>query len=170
MTRIVESGMVFEFGEEKIFQIEGSALHHSVGDGIKTVEFIACLQENKLLFVEAKSSSPKPEKDNQVNFDKYISEIADKFIHSFDLYLSAMLERHQPHRITGRVATQDHGKEQYKFILVINGHEIEWLLPIKEALEKKIMFHRKIWRSDVVLMNEVVAQSRNLVKEVPSHA
>jgi lysyl-tRNA synthetase class I len=170
MTRVLESGMVFEFAEDKIFQLEGSELHRSVGDGIKTVEFVACLQKNKLLFVEAKSSSPKPEKDNQVNFDKYISEIADKFIHSFDLYLSAMLERHQPHRITGHVSEQDHGQEQYQFVLVINGHQTEWLQPIKEALEKKIMFHRKIWRSDVVLMNEVVAQTHKLVKEVPSHA
>ena len=170
MTRIEESGMVFEFAEDKIFQLEGSALHHGVGDGIKTVEFVACIKKNELLFVEAKSSSPKPEKDNQVNFDKYISEIAEKFIHSFDLYLSAMLERHLPQRITGRVAAQDHGREQYKFILVINGHQIEWLPPLKAALEKKIMFHRKIWTSDVILMNESIAQKYKLVKEEPSHA
>ena len=101
---------------------------------------------------------------------KFNSEIADKFIHSFDLYLSALLERHLPQRITGRFAAQDHGKERYKFVLVIHGHRIEWLPPLKAALEKKIMFHRKIWKSDVILMNESIAQEYKLVKEVLPHA
>lgn len=58
MKRIEESGMVFQFPAAKIFQIEGSALHDSVGNGIKTVEFIVCLKEDELNFIEAKSSRP----------------------------------------------------------------------------------------------------------------
>ena len=166
MTRIKESGMIFEFAEDRVFQIEGSELHRSVGDGIKTVEFVVCRKTNELLFVEAKSSSPRPEKDNSVDFEGFINDVADKFIHSFDLYLSALLGRHQPHMITGRVAEQDHSKERYKFILVINGHREDWFLPLKEALDRRILFHRKIWKSDVILMNEAMAQDYKLVREV----
>ena len=162
--------MVFEFAEDKVFQLEGTELHHSVGEGIKTVEFVTCLKENELIFIEAKSSSPRPIRDNRVRFDEFISEIADKFIHSFDLYLSALLERHRPYTITNRFAEQDHSKEQYKFILVINGHQIDWLPPLQAALEKKILFHQKIWKSKVVLMNEKMARQYNLVKEEFVHA
>lgn len=91
MKRITESDMVFEFADEKVFQMEGSELHASVGDGIKTVEFIASLNENSLNFVEAKSSSPQP--GNQKDFWEFINEISEKFLHSFALYLSAALGR-----------------------------------------------------------------------------
>ena len=134
MKRIIESGMVFAFPEDEIFQIEGSELHSSVGDGIKTVEFIACLKDDELNFVEAKSSSPKPTQDNQERFEEFISEIADKFMHSFYLYLSAFLGRRRKSKITGRVAAVDHSKAKYKFILIIRGHRIEWLSPLRDAL------------------------------------
>ena len=45
MKRITESNMVFEFKDEQVFLMEGSELHASVGEGIKTVEFIASLEE-----------------------------------------------------------------------------------------------------------------------------
>lgn len=165
MISITESGMVFEFEDDQIFQMEGSELHRRMGDAIKTVEFITCLKDNELDFVEAKSSSPRPTQDNQERFEEFITEIADKFIHSFHLYLSAILGRHQNHKINGSFVALDNSKVQYKFILIIKGHQIEWLLPLKDALEKKILPHRKIWQSKVILMNEVVAKKYKLVKE-----
>ena len=165
MKRITESGMVFQFPAEQIFQIEGSALHRDIGEGIKTVEFIACLKDNELDFIEAKSSSPRPTKENQDRFEEFISEIADKFIHSFNLYISAFLGRHDNHELTGRVGAVDNSKARYKFILIIKGHQIDWLLPLKDALEKKILHHRKIWQSKVILMNEEIAQKYKLVRK-----
>ncbi len=165
MKNIIESGMVFEFEDDQIFQIEGSDLHRSIGDGIKTVEFITCLKENQLDFVEAKSSSPRPAKGNQERFKEFIDEISDKFMHSFQLYLSAFLGRHGTHGITGNIMVVDHSKAKYTFILIVKGHEIEWLTPLKDALEKKILAHRRIWKSEVVLMNETIAKKYKIVKE-----
>ena len=93
MKTITESDMVFEFEDERVFLMEGSELHASVGTGIKTVEFIASVEESRLDFVEAKSSSPQP--GNQKDFWGFINEISEKFLHSFALYLSAAIGRHQ---------------------------------------------------------------------------
>ena len=50
---------------------------------------------NEINFIEAKSSSPRPTKDNFVRFNEFIGEISDKFIHSFKLYYSVILKRNE---------------------------------------------------------------------------
>ena len=41
MKQVKESGMCFgEYNDEDFFSIENSKLHQSVGEGVKTVEFI----------------------------------------------------------------------------------------------------------------------------------
>ena len=90
MIRVVESNMIFEFEEKHIFQIENSNLHSSLGDGIKTVEFVVSVKPDEILFVEAKSSSPQPKAENKERFDEFIDEISDKFIHSFNMYLTSV--------------------------------------------------------------------------------
>ena len=168
MKRITESNMVFEFKDEQVFLMEGSELHASVGEGIKTVEFIASLEESRLDFVEAKSSSPQP--GNQKDFWGFINEISEKFLHSFALYLSAAIGRHPKYSITGKVGAADNSRASYKFILIINGHQIDWLSPIKDALEANIFAHRQIWKSEVVVMNEKLAKKYHLVRDVkPAH-
>lgn len=57
MKHVVESDMYFgDYLDENFFAIEDSALHQSLGDGIKTVEFILFRKKNKVFFVEAKTS------------------------------------------------------------------------------------------------------------------
>ena len=63
-----------------------------LGEGIKVVEFVYKQNDDKLFFVEAKSSSPKP---SGAEFKKYIEDISKKFVHSFDLWLSMNLKRRQ---------------------------------------------------------------------------
>ena len=41
MKHVVESGMYFgDYPDDAFFSIENSSLHQSIGEGIKTVEFI----------------------------------------------------------------------------------------------------------------------------------
>lgn len=164
MIRIQESKMIFEFNEEQIFQIENSKLHHDIGDGIKTVEFVVTVKENEIYFVEAKSSSPRPIPENKEKFETFINEISDKFIHSFNMYLSAVLERNNFEEIPEKLFEIKKDKAIFKFILIIKNHSIEWLLPLKEAIHKKILPHIKIWESNVVLMNEEIAREYMLIK------
>lgn len=164
MKKIVESEMNFEFNEDQIFEIETSNLHKTMGEGIRTVEFVLRLKENELDFVEAKSSSPKPIKENKEKFETYIRIIEEKFIHSFNMYLSAILNRNLNDEIDSKFFAMDISKVNIKFILIIKGHEIEWLQPISEALYKNMKNHMKIWKSSVVLMNEELAQEYKIVK------
>ena len=87
-------------------------------------------------------------------------------MHSFHLYMSAVLGRHQEYKMPGHIGAVDKSKVLYKFVLVIKEHQSEWLLPLKDALEKKILYHRKIWKSSVVLMNEELAKKHHLVRDV----
>ncbi|MGL4800117.1 MAG: hypothetical protein ACRCWY_12090 [Cellulosilyticaceae bacterium] len=166
MKSIIESKMVFEFKEEQIFCIENSQLQRRVGDGIKTVEFIVNRKENLLEFIEAKSSSPRPTKENNEQFETFINDIADKFIHSFNLYYSAIHGRYPAEEIAQPFLEIESDKVTYRFILIIKGHHIEWLLPLQEALHRKLHYHITIWKSDVILMNEEVAKERKLITAV----
>lgn len=160
--------MVFgNFEDDKIFQIEKSILHDKIGNGIKVVEFILLKNINELNFIEAKSSSPRPTKDNVIRFDEFIGETSDKFIHSFNLYYSAILKRNENYQeIHSNFFELDNSKIKFKFILVIKRHEIEWLMPISDALKKSLSYHNTIWNSEIVVMNENIANKYDLVKSV----
>ncbi len=168
MVEINESNMIFgDFEEDKIFKIEKSKLHNKIGNGIKVVEFILLKNENELNFIEAKSSSPRPTKHNNIRFNEFIEEISDKFIHSFNLFYSVILRRNKDYReISSNFFELDNSQIKFRFILVIKGHEIEWLLPISDALKKKLSYQNTIWKSEVIVMNDKIANKYNLVKSV----
>ncbi|MBR9648879.1 hypothetical protein [Clostridium tyrobutyricum] len=68
MVEIRESNMIFgDFEENKIFRIEKSKLHNKIGAGIKVVEFVLLRNVNELNFIETKSSSPRPTKQNVID-------------------------------------------------------------------------------------------------------
>lgn len=166
MIQINESDMLFgDFEEESVFQIENSKLHKNVGNGIKVVEFILLSKENELSFIEAKSSSPKPVKDNIIRFNEFINEISDKFIHSFNLYYSAILQRcKECEELNPSFMNLDNSQINFKFILVIKGHRTEWLMPLSDALKESIAYHNTIWKSQVVVFNDELAKKYKLIK------
>lgn len=166
MVEIKESNMIFgDFEDNSIFQIEKCKLYKKIGNGIKVVEFILLTNENELNFIEAKSSSPRPTKENFIRFNEFIDEISDKFIHSFNVYYSAILKRNNHYEeIPDNFLKVDNRKIKFKCILVIKGHKIEWLLPISDSLKKKMSYHNVIWKSDIIVMNDDIAKDYNLVK------
>lgn len=166
MIQINESNMLFgDFEEDRVFQIENSELHKNVGNGIKVVEFILLSKENELSFIEAKSSLPKPVKDNIIRFNEFINEISDKFIHSFNLYYSAILRRcKECEELNQSFMNLDNSQINFKFILVINGHRTEWLMPLSDALKESLAYHNTIWKSQVVVLNDELAKKYKLIK------
>ncbi|UZT05436.1 MULTISPECIES: hypothetical protein [Clostridium] len=166
MIQINESNMIFgDFEEDRVFQIENSKLHKNIGNGIKVVEFILLSKENELSFIEAKSSSPKPVKDNIIRFNEFINEISDKFIHSFNLYYSAILQRcKECEELNPSFMNLDNSQINFKFILVIKGHRTEWLMPLSDALKESIAYHNTIWKSQVVVFNDELAKKYKLIK------
>ena len=168
MIPISESGMDFvPYPEDCVFHMEQSQLYASVREsGVKSVEFMWKKNPMMLQFVEAKSSSPQPTAGNSLRFDDFIGEVADKFLHSLNLYCSAVLGRHSavcdlPEAFCGL----DADCPAILFLLVINGHRIEWLPPIREALFRKLRSYRAIWGIEIAVLNHKLAAEKGLIRK-----
>ena len=161
MITIKESGMTFgPFSEEQIYQIEKADAYTTLGESVKAVEFVFRQNKEKLFFVEAKSSSPMPEGEK---FRTYIDDISKKFVHSFNLWLTLNLGRRKD-AISETILFAPTNTQIFRFVLVINGHEEAWLPPVKAALERKMMAEIKIWKHEVIVINDRQAKARGLVK------
>jgi len=159
---ICESGLTFGgYCKDALFRIEKSEVRKNLG--FRTVEFILRHKDNEILMVEAKSSSPKP--GNQADFDEFIGEIYEKFVHSIDLYFSLIVKRldGKTEEIPDFFRTADYSALEIKLLLVINGHAISWLPPIKDALKSQLKRHIKTWRLDVAVINHQQAASYGLL-------
>lgn len=160
----IESDMYFgDYPSEDVFEIENSELHYRAGlsSGISTVEFIYLKDNKKLLFIEAKRSSPRKETSLE-RYNEWLEEITNKFVHSFNMYLASKLNRLQS--IDGSIGNVSDSDVSYEFVLVIKGHQESWLPPLKAELDKKLSYNHKIWKSKIVVLNDTLALKRNLIK------
>ena len=162
MVSVKESGMVFgPYPKNSIFEIEHSDEYIALGDGLKAVEFIYRPKKNSLFFVEAKSSSPRPE---TLDFDEYIKDISEKFVNSFNYWMSVRAGRRKGD-FSNALLKDEIADQRYVFVLVINGHEISWLPPVMEGLKRKLRAEIKIWNQDVVVYNDTLALEKGLISE-----
>ena len=160
MNSFVESGMTFgPFPDEKIFRIEQSRMLRSC-TGVMPVEFIWHRKKNVLCFVEAKSSSPINRPGNEDQYKVFLQEIYSKFAHSIDLLLAGLLKRKPGHNeINDSIKNADYKVIQFKFVLVLKGHENEDLLEgLRMDLEKELTPLRSIWGGQLLVLNEQMAR------------
>lgn len=165
---VVESGMEFgPFDQDHLLWWEKSKLFSSFGAGIKSVEFICLDRENAFCLLEAKTTVPNPKgPKGQEGFDKYLEEICEKFVHTFDLFISTFIKRYsdKDHELPPNFLVHDIGKITVKFLLVIKESEEIWLRPINDALKKALLRYRKTWRIDIAVLNEDMALSARLIR------
>lgn len=164
MLQITESGMVFgNYRPEQVFKIENSHMHDQAGMGIKSVEFVLLRGTDKILFVEAKSSSPR-ETTSWERYQEFLNEVKEKFIHSFNMlcawYLGRLDDAGEVGADLGAVSCD---KVNFIFVLVIRGHKESWLQPLQEELNQKLRYHNSIWKSRVIVMNDMIAQKYHLI-------
>ncbi len=161
---IKESGMAFgPFAPERCLHIEKSDTYCRIQQHVKMVEFILLKQENCLFFVEAKQSSPQP---SSVNFTDYLSDIRDKFANGLSLLIAMHLKRHQDADLPESIAQSDLAQLKFMFILVINGHEKEWLPPLSDALNKQLRAVLRVWaiaQPSLAVLNDQQARARGLI-------
>lgn len=172
MKTIVESGMKFgSFCEKDLFHIEDSGLFKSLGEGIKTVEFILWRKNNSIIFLEAKTSCPDqknmsttPEKSKK--FEEYYCDITRKFTESLQIYLAAVLKGYENQEEIGEnlKKIKNYRDVKFRFVLVIQKAELEWLAGPKAILEERLLPWRKIWGIEIVVLNAELAQKYNLLK------
>ena len=157
---ITQSGM--NFAADNTFHIEESLLYKSVGDGVRTVEFVRVM-ENRLLFVEAKTTFANPNNPTEGNLSRFQSEIdqiCEKLIHSLNMYSSVKVGVVDIPFSRGFVPPE---KVSIVFVLVIKNHASEWCKPIYAKLVEQLpLYLKKIWKPDVVVMNHETAAKWNL--------
>ena len=159
---ITESGM--DFIADNTFHIEKSDVYTKLKGSIKTVEFIR-VKDDKLLFVEAKSSFPNPNNsESSAKFQLEIDAICDKFVHSLNLYASIAIG------VNGQLPPDFNPavKVSLKFVLIFNDFEQEWCVKIQKALTNQLRKSEsitKIWKPYVFAMNQEMATKQNLIIE-----
>lgn len=165
---ITESGMEFgPYPEEDFFRIETSKTYEKVGDNIKIAEFLLIRDRNKpkVWIVEAKSSAPNP--TNKQDFDKFIEEIRDKLNNTLTLGIATCLQRHSTYsELPSSFQNLDLKKAGFYLILVINGHQDQWLPPLQKALNKALIPTVKKWNlspTAVLVLNDTMARLKKLI-------
>ena len=162
--RIDEEGLLFgDFELSDCFHIEKTKLYSKLsGRGFKSVEFVLHRpQKHELLFVEGKTTLPSI--DNKVKYNDEIVEISQKFMDSLQLTCGIWFGRHN-----GNVAVPANSSYffsygiQIVFVLVIKNRKGN-LVRIAEEIKRKISREHKLWRFDVLVLNEDDARTHNLV-------
>lgn len=170
---IIESGMYFgEFPDKQCYVIENSTVHKQVGENVKSVEFV--YYNNKdLIFLEAKSSCPKPDSKNNTDlekskkYEKYFSDITEKFIDSLNMFSALKLGKYDYDEQVGQLirVTNNFKQTTFVFMLVIRNAEDEWLGGPKAELEQRLLKTNRIWKSKVLVLNSALAEKYGFVKK-----
>jgi len=122
------------------------------------------MHDDKVFLIEAKSSTPRPQNEEQ--FVTFVGEIAQKFKDSYTYYNSAHQKRQQPDMVPPNLQSTPLARQNYEFCLIINGHLREWLPPVLDQLKIMMKKTLKLWGFDdacVKVVNEQGALSKGLI-------
>ena len=161
----IESFMKFSFSDDDIFRIEDDELVKDV-ENVKACECVVLISENVAL-IEAKSSSPRVE--NEEKFQKFISDIGQKFADSLQLFSDIKSKKKGDEaflRLPANLQNTQIATEAYKIYLIIHGHQLDWLLGLMDALRKELKDVVKQWNlrdSNVKVYNEATALENKLI-------
>ncbi len=168
MVTVVESGMTFgPFHEDQFFYIEKCIVYRAIQDQVKMVEFVLHKPngvDGQIWLIEAKQSSPQPK--NQADWEFYLGELKEKFENGLSLFLALCLNRYSDPDFHEAIRTVDMGNIQFKITLVIKGHKIEWLPPLKDALQQRLLPLCKslnLTPNPVLVVNDEMARAKGLI-------
>lgn len=161
----VESFMKFSFSDDDIFRIEEDELVKDV-QNVKACECVVLISQNVAL-IEAKSSSPRI--DNDAKFQKFISDIRQKFADSLQLFsdIKTKVKGEDAFlRLPVNLQNTQVDAEAYKIYLIIHGHQLDWLLGLTDALRKELKDVVQQWNlrdANVKVYNETTALENKLI-------
>ena len=162
MVNLIKDRSGMDFIADNTFHIESSSAYLNIGEGVKSVEFIRVMND-KLLFVEAKTTFPNPDNPSAENYERFqaeINDICDKFIHSLNLYSAIEVG------VKEEIFTNDFllpEKVSLIFILVVKNHELSWCRKIKPKFISTLpSYLKKVWEPEVYVINHKTAIKENL--------
>lgn len=150
MQPFIESEMTFgPYADGHCFRVEQSATYQEIQDGVQMAEFLLLrTQANTPPFiwiVEAKKSSPRP--NTQPNFNEFIGEIRDKLTNALSVGVASILNRHPTAAadLPDVFKNLDLATAGFRLVLIVNGHQKDWLPPLQEALRSALHATTKTW-------------------------
>lgn len=171
MEPFVESKMTFgPYAEGHCFRIEVSETYRSIQNKVQIAEFLLLRPQTDappvVWIVEAKQSSPRPE--TQTNFKEFIGEIRDKLANALSVGVASILKRHPAadSELPELFKTLDLAATGFRLVLIIKGHEKEWLQPLQDALRSALHVTTQTWALGphaVVVINDEDAQRYGLI-------
>ena len=168
---IEESDMRFgDYPDEMVFYIERSSQYTNqlMPNGVKICEFIL-KRANTICFVEAKKTCPKqitaesPE-EKKKKYQEYIADITDKMRHALSLYANILLKRYESEQVPQKLLQNDLSGQEIKLILVVKNAQTDWLIPLRDVLDRELKKDSRIWRcSQFYVINEEKAREKHFV-------
>ncbi len=165
MSQYTESGMTFEYDADYVFLPEQSLTYQELvkSNSIKACDFVLC-KKNKLLFIEAKTTAPRNDKDFQ--------DIYFKFIHTLLLYLGIKFGR--PFKVQTTLPTNlsaiDIGKVEIIPVLIVRDHKKDDLSELTDSIRKEIKgiegskgIRKAYCLDDVIVLNEELARKQGFI-------
>lgn len=160
---IEESGVIFgSFNKDKIFEIEEQLKTLPRGDDFRKVEFILEAEE-KLIFLEAKSSIPRERKE-------FYGQIKEKFIDSMLLFIGGVTNRNQEINklLNENMKRTEILDKKWKFLLVIpnipNGYLVSMQDEVRKFVFSKEMKALGVKKEDILVLNEEKCRRIKLIK------
>jgi hypothetical protein len=134
---------------------------------VKMVEFILNKQNrggDQIWLIEAKQSAPRQE--NKDDWANYLGELKEKFENGLSLFIALCLKRHTDPEFRELLKGVDLENIPFKLTLVIKGHKSDWLPPLKDALQQKLLPMCKtlnIRQYPVLVLNDEMALENGLI-------
>lgn len=168
MITVVESGMTFgPFEAENFFHVEKSEVYCAIEQHVKMVEFFLQKQKGEIgqiWLIEAKQSSPRP--GNPIVWNDFLIELMEKFDNGLCLLIALCLHRHTDPNFNESMRNIDLANVQIHLTLVVKGHKTEWLPPLKDALQQKLIPLCKslnLGANPVLVLNDSMAFKKGLI-------
>jgi hypothetical protein len=144
MMSFIESEMTFgPYEDGYCFRVEQSETYKAIQDGVQMAEFLLLRTQKDnpplIWIVEAKKSSPRPQ--TQPDFNGFIGEIRDKLTNA------SILNRHPSSAadLPESFKNLNLSTAGFRLVLIVNGHQKDWLPPLQEALRSALYTATKTW-------------------------
>ena len=137
---------------------------------VSVTEFIL-LSNKKLLFVEAKKTTPNFEKCSEYQeklkkYQDYVYSIRDKFVHSVSTYMSMRLGRSDASELSEKMIQEDIKSLRIVLVFVVKNSYPSSLIHYKEKFDSILKPEKSIWKINyVIVISEAMAKKKGLVTE-----